>query len=101
MYEIRFKGSKAKKDFNKLLSNLSQETKSKIRSVLENNPYPSPTHGSVLNKIEKKGELYCYPVGGGDRILYDIIEIAKNEKIILIHYAGDDDGEIRYLRKHA
>lgn len=101
MYEIRFKGSKAKKDFKKLLSRLSPEVKARIKETLENNPYPTPIHGVVLNKIEKKGLLYCYPVRGGDRILYDIILIDKNKKAILIHFSGNDDGEIRYLKRYA
>lgn len=98
MYEIRFKGSKAKKDFKKLLAGVSHEVKDRIKHTLENNPYPSPTHGKVLNKIEKKGLLYCYPVSGGDRILFDIISIGQNKKVVLVYYSGNDDGEKRYLK---
>ncbi len=101
MYEVRFKGSKAKKDFTRLLSGLSKNIKARIRETLENNPYPTPTHGNSLNKIEKKGALFCYPVSGGDRILYDIISIEQNKKVVLIHYSGNDDGEQRYLKKYA
>ncbi len=101
MYEIQFKGSKAKKDFKKLLSGLSREVKARIKDTLENNPYPTSTHGAVLNKIERKGILYCYPVSGGNRILYDIISVDKNKKAVLIHFSGNDDGEIRYLKKYA
>lgn len=101
MYEIRFKGSKAKKDFNQLLRGLSENVKTKLNDTLKNNPYPTPTHGTVLNKVEKKGQLYCYPTSGGDRVLYDILDIDNNQKFVLIHYSGDDDGEIRYLKKYA
>lgn len=102
MYEMRFKGSKVKKQFKILLQKLSQNVKERMREALENNPYPSPTYGStrkVPTKIEKKGSLYCYEITGGDRILYDIIE--SPIKAVLIHYVGDDDGEIRYLKKYA
>jgi len=101
MYEIRFKGAKAKKDFKLLLKKYSKNIKKRLRYTLENNPYPSSTHGTNLNKVEKKGQLYCYPMSGGDRILFDIIELENNQKVILIHYSGNDDGEIRYLRRHS
>ena len=101
MYEVRYKGSKVKKDFLLLLSRCSPEIKVKIRTTLENNPYPTPTHGSLLNKITKKGYLYCYPVSGGDRILYDIFKMEDGKKIVLIYFSGNDDGEIRYLKKYA
>lgn len=102
MYEIRFKGSKVKKQFLKLIKNLSKNVKDRMRDALENNPYPSPVYGKtrkVPTKIEKKGSLYCYEITGGDRILYDIID--KPLKVILIHYAGNHDGEIRYLKRFA
>ncbi len=102
MYEIRFRGSKVKKQFLKLKQKLSLNVKKRLREALENNPYPSPTYGSIRNvstKIEKKGSLYCYEVTGGDRILFDIIE--NPLKVVLIYFAGDDDGEIRYLKKFA
>jgi len=100
MYEMRFKGSKARKDFTRLLSGLSKNVKERIKNTLENNPYPTRSHGNSLNKVEQKGVLYCYPVSGGDRILYDIIN-TQNAKAVLIHYAGNDDGEQRYLKKYA
>lgn len=101
MYEIRFKGSKAKKDFKHLVESLSPKLKEKLKNTLEKNPYPSPTHGTLLNKVEKKGQLYCYPVSGGDRILYDIVDLGNDKSIVFVHFSGDDDGEIRYLRKYA
>lgn len=101
MYEIQFKGSKAKKDFKELLKSLSSGVKTRLKDTLENNPYPTSTHGTVLNKVERKGQLYCYPVSGGDRVLYDIVDIGNDQKVVLIHYSGNDDGEIRYLKKYA
>lgn len=98
MYETRFKG-KQKKRFTKLLRKLSPQVKSRLRNTLENNPYPSPPHGSTLCKVEKKENLYCIEVTRGDRILYDIIEIEEEKKATLIYYAGDHDGEIRFLKK--
>lgn len=100
MYEIRYRGARAKKNFKQLLKGFSEEVKKRLRNTLENNPYPTSTHGTSLNKVERKGQLYCYPMSGGDRILYDIIELENDQKIVLIHYSGNDDGEIRYLKKH-
>ncbi len=100
MYEIRFKGAKAKKDFRQLLKRFSKDVKKRLKDTLERNPYPNPTHGTNLNKVEKKGQLYCYPMSGGDRVLFDIIELKNNQKVVLIHYSGNDDGEIRYLRRY-
>ncbi len=102
MYEIRFKGRKVKKQFIKLKQKLSRKLIKRMRDALENNPYPSPTYGinrKVPTKIEKKGSLYCYEVTGGDRILYDIIE--NPIKAVLMYYAGNHDGEIRYLKRYA
>lgn len=101
MYEARFKGSKAKKDFKKLKEKLSKKLRTTLRNILENNPYPTPTHGLSLNKVVKKGKLFCYETGGGDRILFDIIEIERAKKAVLIHYSGNHDGEIAYLKKHS
>lgn len=101
MYEIRFKGSKAKKDFKKLKEKLSVQVKATLRDILENNPYPTPTHGTELNKVVKKGKLFCYEVSGGNRVLFDIVEIEENKKAVLIYFAGNDDGEIRYLKQYA
>lgn len=101
MYEIRYKGARAKKDFKRLLKGFSEKVKKRLRDALESNPYPNPTHGASLNKVERKGQLYCYSMSGGDRVLYDIIEMENNQKVVLIHYSGNDDGEIRYLKKYA
>ncbi len=98
MYEIRFNG-KQKKSFKKLFNKLSDQLKSKFRNTLENNPYPSSSHGSTLCNVEKKINLYCIEITGGDRILYDIIKIDDGRKAVLIYYAGDHDGEIRFLKK--
>lgn len=101
MYDIRFRGSKAKKDFKKLLSKLSPEVKKRIRDTLLNTPYPTPSQGETLNKVERKGSLYCYPASGGDRILYDIIQVNKDKQVVLIHFSGNDDDQIRYLKKYS
>ena len=101
MYEIRFKGKQQKKQFKKLLNKLSDKVKTKIRDILENHPYPSPSQGSTLCKVEQKGRLYCVEATGGDRILYDVIELAEKKKAVLVHYSGNDDGEIAYLKKHS
>jgi len=100
MYDIRFKG-KAKKKFKKFLQRLSPNVKAKIKNTLHNYPYPSPTHGDTLCKVERKGLLYGIEPTGGDRILYDIITIEDNKKIVLVHSVGNDDEEIRYLKKYA
>ena len=102
MYEIRFKGSKVKKQFKKLAQKLSPHVKKRMREALENNPYPGPTYGSSRNvptKIEKKGKIYCYEITGGGRILFDIYE--KPIKAVLILFAGNDDEEQRFLKKYA
>lgn len=102
MYEIRFNGSKVKKQFKKLIQKLSDGVRSRLKDALENNPYPSPTYGSNRNvptKIEKKGKIYCYEVTGGDRILFDIYE--KPTKAVFILFAGNDDEEQRFLKEHA
>jgi len=96
MYDIRFKG-KAKKKFKNLLQRLSP----KVKDTLSNDPYPSPTHGETLCKVERKGVLYGIEPTGGDRILYDIISLENDKKIILVHFVGNDDEEIRYLKKYA
>lgn len=98
MYDVRFKG-KAKKKFKNFLQRLSPNVKAKIRNTLYNYPYPSPTHGHTLCKVERKGILYGIEPTGGDRILYDIIS-EDNKKIVLIHSVGNDDEEIRYLKKY-
>lgn len=100
MYDVRFKG-KAKKKFKNLLQRLSPNVKAKVKNTLSNYPYPSPTHGETLCKVERKGLLYGIEPTGGDRILYDIISLEDNTKIILIHFVGNDDEEIRYLKKYA
>lgn len=100
MYEIRFAGGKQKKRFKLLLGGLSPEVKDKIKNILQNHPYPSPTYGETLCRVEKKGKLFCVEVTGGDRVLYDILEIKGGRKFVLILYSGDDDGEIRYLKRH-
>lgn len=100
MYDVRFKG-KAKKKFKNFLERLSPKVKAKIKNTLQNYPYPSPTYGDTLCKVERKGLLYGIEPTGGDRILYDIIGVENNKKIILIHSVGNDDEEIRYLKKYA
>ncbi|OGK20271.1 hypothetical protein A3C23_04935 [Candidatus Roizmanbacteria bacterium RIFCSPHIGHO2_02_FULL_37_13b] len=97
MYEIRFSGSKVKKKYKKLLKNLSVDVKKKLREILENNPYPLQSGGEVLNRVEKKGPYYCYPITGGDRIIYDIYENPK--KTLMIVMAGNHDEELRFLKK--
>lgn len=100
MYEIHFSG-KQRKRFKQLLDKLSPEVKDKIKDTLKNHPYPSSIYGETLCKVERKGKLYGIEVTGGDRVLYDIIKIDEDKKFVLILYSGDDDGEIRFLKKHA
>lgn len=100
MYDLRFKG-KQKKQFSKLLQKLSPGVKSKLKNTLQNNPYPSVTNGTNLCKVEQKGRLYGIEVTGGDRVLYDIIDLDADNKAVLIYYAGNHDGEIRALKKYA
>lgn len=102
MYEIRFKGSRVQKQFKRLLEKHSSDVKRRLRTALLSQPYPSPTYGrsTILSaKIEKKGPFFCYEISGGDRILYDIVE--EPIKAVIIHFAGNHDGEIRFLRKNA
>jgi mRNA-degrading endonuclease RelE of RelBE toxin-antitoxin system len=96
MYDIRPKSNRCKKDLKKLLSGLSSTVRQRINLTLRTNPYPTQTHGQLLNKITRKGVLYCYPVSGGSRILFDIYE---EEKVVMIHFAGNDDDQIKYLQK--
>lgn len=97
MYEIRH-SSKNKKRFKKLIAKLSKDKRNSIRNILQNNPYPRPTLGNELCKVEKKGPYYCIEVTGGDRILYLIDN--QDPKAVLICYAGDEKGEITYLKNH-
>ncbi len=97
MYEIKVEKSKVKKSLKRLLKKVSPDVRNRLRDTLQNDPYPSSTHGNKLNKIEKKRSVYCYPLTGGDRILFLIYESPK--KYIEIIFAGNDDEEIRFLRK--
>lgn len=101
MYELRYKGRKVEKKFNSFVNGLSKKVKDKIKNTLYENPYPSPTHGEALCKVERKGVLYGIEPTGGGRILYDIITLEANKKVIFIHFVGNDDDEIRYLKKFA
>ena len=96
MYDTRFQG-KQKKRFKLLLSKLSPNVKARLENILRNNPYPRPSQGDSLCKVEKKGPVYCVEVTGGDRVLYSIIE-TNDYKAVKIEYAGNEDGEIKYLR---
>ena len=96
MYEVKFESARVKRNFKKLLKKVSPEVRKRLRDTLENNLYPNPSHGSLLNKVEKKRDVYCYPLTGGDRILFLIYEIPK--KFVEILFAGNDDDEIRFLR---
>ena len=97
MYEIRAR-NKVKKRFNRLISNLSKNKKRSIKDILENNPYPRALYGNELCKVEKKCPYYCIEVTGSDRILYSIDE--EEPKSVFIKYAGDEKGEITFLRNH-
>ncbi len=97
MYEIVGK-SKPRKQFEKLVKKLSANLRKKLNFTLESNPYPSPSYGKSLCKIEKKGAFYCYETSGGDRILFVVIE--KPAKKVLILFAGNDDEEQRFLKKY-
>lgn len=98
MYEIRFKG-KQKKQFKKLLKKLSPQVREKLKNTLENNPYPVSVYGSTLCKVEQKNNFYCIEITGGDRVLYDVVETENGIQAVLIYYAGDHDGEIRFLKR--
>lgn len=97
MYEIKFLSSKVKKSFKKLLQKISKGGRQKLKDMLENNPYPSKTYGSTLNKIEQKRDVFCYELTGGDRILFFVYE--KPAKYVEIIFAGNDDEEIRFLKR--
>ena|SRR6266700_6627974 len=97
MYDIKFASARTKRDFKKLIKKISPKLKDKLRDTLTNNPYPSRTHGTTLNKVEKKRNVYCYPLTGGDRILFLIYEEPK--KYIEILFSGNDDEEIRFLKR--
>jgi mRNA-degrading endonuclease RelE of RelBE toxin-antitoxin system len=100
MYVLRFNGAKVKRQFIKLLPKYSEKIRERLKDTLENNPYPNPVYGSNRkspSKVERKGSLFCYELSGGDRILYDIIE--EPVQIVLIYFAGNHDGEIRFFKK--
>jgi hypothetical protein len=99
MYVIKFRSSRVKKDFKELIKKISLKKKNTLRDTLENNPYPSATHGNILNKIEQKRDLFCYELTGGDRILFLVLE--SPEKYVLIIFAGNHDDEIRFLKKRS
>ena len=77
MYEVLFKSAKVEKNSKKLLQKVSKDKRNRLRFTLENHPHPSPSYGTTLCKIEKKGHVFCYEITGGDRILFDIIELEK------------------------
>lgn len=97
MYDVRFRGSKTEKKYKLFISGLSSSVKNRLKDILVNNPYPRSSQGDELCKVEKKGPLYCVEVTGGDRVLYDIINL-HDFKAVLIHYAGNEDGERKYLK---
>lgn len=96
MYDIRFPSGRVKKKFEKLLDSVSDRSRKKVVRILTNNPYPSSGSGGDLLKVERKGKIYCYEISGGDRILFDIVD---NPRTVIILYAGNHDGEIKYLKK--
>lgn len=97
MYEIRFAG-KNKKRFSKLLQKLSPSMRARLKDLLTRNPLPRPAYGDELCKVEKKGSVLCVEVTGGNRILFNVVE-EQGVKAVYIRYAGDEDGEILFLRK--
>ena len=94
MYEI-VGSAKPIKQLKKLLEKLSPQVRKKLKFTLESNPYPNPIHGQSLCRIEKKGRFYCYSASGADRLLFTVIE--RPTRKVLIHFAGNDDKEQRFL----
>ncbi|KKR33071.1 MAG: hypothetical protein UT63_C0024G0003 [Candidatus Gottesmanbacteria bacterium GW2011_GWC2_39_8] len=97
MYEIRFSGAKAKKDFKNLLKKCNSNVKRRLEDRLKKSPYLSANYSDQLSKIEKKQAYFCYPLSGSNRILYIVIEEAKT---VMIFFSGNDDAEQRFLKFH-
>lgn len=98
MYVIRAKSSKVEKEFDKLISPLSKEVKSKIITTLSSSPKTTTSQSSILGRIEKKGKFWQYYVTAGDRIIYDAID--KPEKIVLVLFAGNHNDAAIFLRNN-
>lgn len=98
MYVLRAKSSRVEKAFDKLISPLSEEVKSRIITTLSTSPKTTTSQSSVLGRIEKKGKFWQYYVSSGDRIIYDVID--KPIKVVLILFAGSHNDAAIFLRNN-
>lgn len=98
MYVLQAKSSRVEKAFDKLISPLSEEVKSKILTTLSTSPKTTTSQSSVLGRIEKKGKFWQYYVSSGDRIIYDVID--KPVKAVLILFAGSHNDAAIFLRNN-
>jgi len=96
MYVIRAKSSKVEKAFDKLMSPLSKEVKSKIITTLCTSPKTTTSQSTIQGRIEKKGKFWQYYVTSGDRIIFDVID--KPAKTVLILFAGNHNDAAIFLR---
>lgn len=98
MYVLRAKSSRVEKAFDKLISPLSEEVKSKIITTLSTSPKTTTSQSSVSGRIEKKGKFWQYYVSSGDRIIYDAID--KPVRVVLILFAGNHNDAAIFLRNN-
>lgn len=98
MYALRAKSSRVEKAFEKLISPLSKEVKSKIITTLSSSPKTTTSQSSILGRIEKKGKFWQYYVTSGDRIIYDVID--KPAKTVLVLFAGKHNDAAIFLRNN-
>ncbi len=99
MYQIYAKNRSVEKDFEKLLKSLSEQQQANMMTVLAASPKATQASGAILNKIEKRGMYWQYFATGGNRVIYDVME-TKDNKQILILFAGNHDKAKIFLRKH-
>jgi len=94
-YDIYAKGE-ALKGWNDLKNCLSSEEYKRMENRLTKSPFPSNNEPDELNSVVKlKHNHYRYAPTGGDRILY---LINKKKAAILIVYAGNHDGYLRFKK---
>ncbi len=99
MYQIYAKNRSVEKDFEKLLTSLSEQQQITMLTVLSISPKATQASGSVLNKIEKRGRYWQYFPTGGDRVIYDVIETSENKQVLIL-FAGNHDKAKIFLREH-
>lgn len=98
MYALRAKSSRVEKAFDKLISLLSKEVKSKIITTLSISPKTTTSQSSILGRIEKKGKFWQYYVSSGDRFIYDVVD--KPIKTVLVLFAGNHNDAAIFLRNN-